>query len=268
MRLISWNVNGLRSVWKKGFPDFVRRERPDIVCLQEIKAQDQDVVGLLSELPGYRYYSSPAEKKGYSGVAVLLRQELASPLRSVRTTLGCHPRLARIYAREGRFLVLSFADLEVYNIYFPSGTSGEVRQEFKYAFLETLLRYFRRELRNSRKKILVCGDFNICHKPIDIHHPLEAERLELSGFLPRERAWMDRFTALGFQDCFRLVHGQHRQQFSWWSYRADARRKNLGWRIDYCFASPELVRYVQDSAIFTKVGGADHCPIDVVLALP
>lgn len=261
-RLILWNVNGLRSAYSKGLADYVAREKPDILCLQEIKVQeDQLSPALLSFNGEYQYVLASAEKKGYAGVATFVRNGLKALSHS--RFLGLEE-----FDIEGRFIKTTFEDFDLYNIYFPSGTSGEVRQSFKYKFLETVLQHFERLDPVLRSRAVVCGDFNICHREIDIHHPAKASRLKLTGFLPEERAWIDRFIATGFADSFRLIHGDLKDQYTWWSYRANARAKNLGWRIDYFFVARALSPHVTSAEIDSAAGGSDHCPISLELCFP
>ena len=256
LKLVSWNVNGLRSVMRKGFGDFVKQQQPDIICLQEVKLSDELVLKEEKHLQDYQVFYSLAEKKGYSGVATLVRNELLGSRDKVQHKIG----ISR-FDREGRFLILIRPDFVLYNIYFPSGTTGDERQKFKYCFLDTLTAHFESLPKAWMKRMIVCGDFNICHREIDIHHPKEAARRELSGFLPREREWLDRFIDRWFSDSFRQIKGDVAERYSWWSYRAGSRKKNLGWRIDYILAGSGLRSKIVDADILDSVHGSDHCPI-------
>lgn len=259
MRLISWNVNGLRSVCAKGLYRFVAREKPDILCLQETKLQHEHLDYRELVPPGYDSYFFSAKKKGYSGVCIFFRDDLSPAPKNLRTGIGDGP-----IDDEGRVLAADLPQFTLYNIYFPSGTMGEERQNFKYRFLDLIYRHFS-SVKQKKSNLLVCGDFNICHRPIDIHHPEIAEARGLSGFLPEERKWMDSFLALGFEDTFRRVNGDIPDRYTWWSFRAQSRQKNLGWRIDYFFASAGLANSVINADILGSVSGSDHCPIVIEL---
>jgi exodeoxyribonuclease-3 len=248
MRIISYNVNGIRSAIKKGFLEWLATSPAEIVCLQEIKARQENIDVTAIERLGYTHYWYPAQKKGYSGVAVFTR---AVPL-AVHYGSDCTPSDA-----EGRVIRLDFPAFTLVNAYFPSGTSGELRQQYKYQWLEEFLCYLR-ELKPLVPGLVVCGDYNICHKAIDIHDPVRNKNS--TGFLPAERAWMDRFFASGFIDSFRHFNpGPH--QYSWWSFRANARANNKGWRIDYVNASESLSKRLKGARIFSEVNHSDHCPV-------
>lgn len=258
MKILSWNVNGYRSAYSKGLPAFLEKESPDIVCLQEIKADEKALADHAYALQGYDPYHSVASKKGYSGVTTFVRAGLVP--KAVQRGIGIQH-----FDSEGRFVILSFEDFDLYNVYYPSGTSGDLRQEFKYKFLESISAHIAALDQKKRDRIVMCGDFNICHREIDIHHPETATKLGLTGFLPEERKWMDSFEALGFVDTFRSVHGPKPKSYTWWSFRANSRAKNLGWRIDYIWVSKKLSTCVQTASIFDSVRGSDHCPISVEL---
>lgn len=260
LKLVSWNVNGVRAAYKKGLSDFIRHEQPDILCLQETKARPDQLSEDEISPAGYAAHFASAKKAGYSGVATFFRDK-PQPL-SVKTAIGIPA-----YDDEGRFVITDHGAFKLYNIYFPSGTSGEERQNFKYGFLDDLYAHLKKLPKASRDKIVICGDYNICHKPVDIHHPKQAEKLGLSGFLPDERAWMDRFADLGFVDSFRHVHGPEVSAYSWWSFRANSRAKNLGWRIDYFFVAEALAGKIEGASILPAVQGSDHCPVTLSLAL-
>jgi len=244
----------LRAAMKKDWLGWLKAEAPDVVCLQEIKATPSQIpeIVLLEQL-GYEHYWYPAQKKGYSGTAIFTRK---SPL---HVEYGCGHE---DYDFEGRMVRADFEDLSVMSVYFPSGTTGDIRQTFKYRFLADFQQYVD-ELRKERPNLIVCGDFNICHRAIDIHNP--KSNANTSGFLPEEREWMENFVDSGFVDTFRhLTPDPH--HYTWWSYRAGARARNLGWRIDYNMVSQPLVPRVQHAAILPDAVHSDHCPVVLTLS--
>ncbi|MBN1462822.1 MAG: exodeoxyribonuclease III [Paludibacteraceae bacterium] len=248
MKLISYNVNGIRAALTKDFAGWLKNENPDIICLQETKAQpDQIDTFLFAEL-GYASYLHSAEKKGYSGVAILTKQK------PDKVVVGMnHPR----YDIEGRVIRADFGNLTVISVYVPSGTTGDVRQDFKMDFLSEFY-VFIQKLREERPNLVVCGDYNICHKPIDINHP--ERQTGVSGFLPEEREWVSQFIESGMIDTFREFDSGA-NKYSWWSYRAGARANNAGWRIDYLFATEPLRNKLKNGAILADVVHSDHCPV-------
>lgn len=248
MKIITYNVNGLRSAISKGFYDWLKKENPDIIALQEIKTFPENVGTIELEMYGYHHYWFPAKKPGYSGVAVFTK------IKPTNIQYGCENKL---YDDEGRFLMLFFDDFIFINAYHPSGSSGEERQAFKMKWLEYYLDYVN-QLKKKYSKMILSGDYNICHKPIDIHSPEKHEHM--SGFLPEERAWFDKYIDSGYTDAFR-VFNQQAHQYTWWSYRAGARVKNLGWRIDYHIISNEMRKYLNNSVILSDVIHSDHCPV-------
>lgn len=253
-RIISYNVNGLRSATSKGLLDWLVAENPDIVCLQEIKIQEDQIDKELFEFPGYHQFWNFALKKGYSGIVVLSNRKPDFYSRG----LGI-----KKFDEEGRLLRLDFNDLTIINTYFPSGTTGDERQAFKMEFLDAFREYID-FLKQTRKNILLCGDFNIAHKPIDINHP--ERHKNTSGFLPEERAWMDELMESGFIDTFRIFNSNP-EQYSWWSYRAGSRKKNLGWRIDYHLINDSLKSKLLKAGIMQDVVHSDHCPVYVDLSI-
>ncbi len=252
MRIISYNVNGIRSAISKGFLEWLDGERPDVVCLQETKAQPDQIPVFHFEELGYSSYWHSAEKKGYSGVAILSREEPDQ----VEYGMG-NP----LYDREGRVIRADYGPLSVMSVYHPSGSSGDERQAFKMQWLEHFLHYSL-GLRKERPYLVMAGDYNICHKPIDIHDPVR--NAKSSGFLPEEREWVSRFLAAGHIDTFRYFD-QSPHQYSWWSFRANARQKNLGWRIDYNMVTDNLEQHLMGAGIMPQVVHSDHCPVWVDL---
>jgi exodeoxyribonuclease-3 len=253
MKLSSWNVNGLRAAANKGFYDWLAGCSADVVALQETKLQNHHEADF-ADIPGYSsVWSSATVKKGYSGVACFYK---IAP-QSVSLEL---PDAA--YQGEGRLIHLEYPDFHFFNVYFPNGQMSPERLDYKMGYYQAFLDYAQK-LRQT-KPIVVCGDFNTAHKEIDLKNPKENEKT--SGFLPSERAWIDRFLAAGYLDTFRLFtpEGGH---YSWWTYRFDARARNVGWRIDYFFVSEELKDKVERAWIEPEVMGSDHCPVGLELRL-
>lgn len=256
MRIISYNVNGIRAACKKGFLEWLATNPAEIICLQEVKALSIDAPISHIENLGYRVYWYPAQKKGYSGVAVLYRD--IEPLEMIKGQ-GIEQSDA-----EGRVLQLNFDSFYLVNTYFPSGSSSPERQEYKMQFLMDYLN-FTRKLLALKKPLIIVGDYNICHKEIDIHDPQGNQKS--SGFLPEERAWMDEFFALGMVDSFRYLHQDQVDAYSWWSYRALARQRNKGWRIDYISVSQSFSKFIKKAEILSNIVHSDHCPVLVELAI-
>ena len=248
MKLISYNVNGIRSAINKGFVDWLREENPDIIGLQEIKAKENDIDPAIFIDLGYELYWFPAQKKGYSVVAIFTK---IKP-KSVKYGMGLDK-----YDDEGRVIQADFDGFSFISSYFPSGTTGDARQDFKYEFLDDIYGYLQ-DIRLDYPKLVVSGDYNICHKPIDIHNPISNKNS--SGFLHEERAWMDKFTESGFIDTFRIFNSEP-HQYSWWSFRANSRAKNLGWRIDYHMATFAMRDKLKSALILPHILFSDHCPI-------
>ncbi len=255
MRIISYNVNGIRSALNKGFTDWLASDPADVICLQEIKAnrEDVDLAGL--EALGYQSHLFSAQKKGYSGVAILSK---IAP-----DKVQCGNGIMQSDA-EGRVIRADFGDVTLINAYFPSGSSGEERQVYKYQWLDEFFHYIH-DLRQSRPKLIICGDYNICHREIDIHSPKTNKKS--SGFLPEEREWMDKFFEAGFTDSFRHFHPDLPHNYSWWSQRSGARGNNKGWRIDYISVTEPLRSALQGAAIYPDVVHSDHCPVFADIAL-
>jgi exodeoxyribonuclease III len=254
MKIITYNVNGIRSALSKGLITWIMREKPDVLCLQEIKAQPDQIPVEELEALGYHCNWFSAEKKGYSGVGLL---SLRKPDQVV------HGIGIDRFDTEGRLLRADFGDLSVISVYHPSGTTGEIRQSLKMEWLEDFYD-FAHDLMETRPNLIISGDYNICHRPIDIHDPVR--NATNSGFLPEEREWMEDFINSGFTDSFRYFN-KHPHHYTWWSYRAGARTRNLGWRIDYNMVSPQLKPALSNAWIMPQVMHSDHCPAVLELDL-
>jgi len=247
MKIISYNVNGIRAAINKGFIDWLQSASPDVICLQEIKALEEQLDLSVFENAGYNYnYWFSAQKKGYSGVAILSKTEPDH----VEYGTGI-PTMDF----EGRNIRADFGDLSVMSMYLPSGTNME-RLEFKFNYMDEIQEYLT-SLRSSKPNLVVCGDYNICHEEIDIHNP---KMKNVSGFLPEERKWLGEFINSGFVDSFRHLNNDL-QQYSWWSYRANARANNKGWRLDYAMVAESLQENIKRAVILTEAVHSDHCPI-------
>lgn len=249
-RIITYNVNGIRAAVSKGFLEWLKAANPDVLCLQEIKASPGQIGVLDFEMLGYHHYWYPAQKKGYSGVAILSKEK------PDRVVYGCG---IKEYDEEGRVIRADFGGTSVVSVYHPSGSSGEERQAFKMKWLDDFLSYTN-ALRRERPRLVLSGDYNICHKAIDIHNPVS--NAKTSGFLPEERAWFDQFVNEGYVDSFRAFNSEP-HQYSWWSYRANARAKNLGWRIDYNMVTDNMRQNLKRSVILPDAVHSDHCPVAV-----
>lgn len=248
MRIITYNVNGIRAALNKGFADWVKAAAPDVLCLQEIKADTDQIPLEVFDKLGYHHFWFPAQKKGYSGVAILSRPKPDD----VEAGMGMDS-----YDSEGRFIRADFGNLSVVSAYHPSGSSGEERQAFKMQWLTDFERYVS-DLRHKRPNLVLSGDYNICHRPIDIHDPVR--NATVSGFLPEERAWMEQFLNQGYTDTFRHVNPDP-HHYTWWSYRANARRNNKGWRIDYNMITENLNNDINKARILPEAVHSDHCPV-------
>lgn len=252
MKIISYNVNGIRAAVKKGFLDWLNQEGPDIIGIQETKAQPDQVPEIIDQLQQLGYHSCwhSAEKKGYSGVATFSKKVPSLILE------GCD---MPVYDLEGRILRTDFNDFILLNCYFPSGTTGDIRQEFKMEFLHDFNRWIKLVLKEG-KPVIVMGDYNIAHTEIDIHDPVRNKKT--SGFLPEEREWLSNWFDQGFTDSFRFLHPE-KIEYSWWTYRAGARANNKGWRIDYISVTESLREKLTNAGQLQDAFHSDHCPVMV-----
>lgn len=248
MLIISWNVAGLRAAARKGLPEFVASAAPDVLCLQEVKARAEQVPPEVARMPGYTLSVNPARRPGYSGTGVLYRR---APL-SLDTGFD---------EEEGRLQVLRWPELTLVNVYAPNGKQGPERLAYKMAFYDRLLEMLAAEMARNPRLVLT-GDLNTAHREIDLARPRENSRV--SGFLPGERAWLDRLEAAGFHDAFRHLHPE-KVQYTWWSQITRARERNVGWRIDYFHVSAALLPRVRRAVIMDEVTGSDHCPVGLEL---
>jgi exodeoxyribonuclease-3 len=247
-KLISWNVNGLRAAEKKGFLDFIAREQADIICLQEVKAIDGQLPPTLRDVPGYQFFIHSAERKGYSGTAIYTRREPLSVIHGFGVPEFDH---------EGRTQIADFGDFVLYNIYYPNGTANGDRLKFKLDFYEVFHQHALGQVAAGRS-VIVCGDFNTAHQEIDLARP--KENATVSGFLPEERAFLDRLVASGFVDTFRVFESGG-GFYSWWDMKSRARDRNVGWRLDYFFVSQDLVPKLKGASLIMDQMGSDHCPV-------
>ena len=250
VRALSWNVNGIRAVHKKGFLDWFAQDAPDILCLQETKASVDQLPEALIEVPGYDSYFSTCERKGYSGVGLYTK----IPPKQVTYGFGIET-----FDKEGRTIVADYGEFVLLNIYFPNGRSSEDRLAYKMEFYDAFLE-FAENLKSQGKAVVVCGDVNTAHKEIDLARP--KENLKTSGFLPEERAWLDKFLSYGYVDIFRMFNDKP-EQYSYWDMMTRARDRNVGWRIDYFFANQEFTGSMTNAFILPDVMGSDHCPVGI-----
>ncbi len=249
-KLLSWNVNGVRAVAKKGFIEWLQGEAPDILCIQETKSQESQLDVKITEVDGYQSYWSEAEKKGYSGVGVYTRHE---PI-SVHKGFG-----EDRFDSEGRTLVLEYPDFTLFNVYFPNGKQNATRLQYKMDFYEAILAHWE-SLRAEGKKLVICGDVNTAHKEIDLARP--KDNVKISGFLPMEREWIDKIVEQGYVDTFRQ-YDEGPGNYTWWHLMSGARKRNVGWRIDYFYVTEDLMPAVSNAWIMPDVMGSDHCPIGI-----
>ena len=252
MKIISWNVNGIRACAKKGFGDFINHHQPDVLFLQESKVAEADLPDELRDPFDYKSVWHSAQKKGYSGVALLTK---LSPT-NVISGFGIEE-----FDSEGRVIQAEFDDLLVLGVYFPNGQQGPERLNYKLRFYDALFKYCD-DMRALGKKLIICGDYNTAHTPFDLARPKENETT--SGFMPIEREWVSEIIRRGYTDIYRDQH-PNEERYSWWSYRAGSREKNIGWRIDYFMVSNDIKDLVSDSFILTNVMGSDHCPVGITI---
>ncbi len=250
MRLISWNINGIRAIQKKGFFEWLVKDSVDILCLQETKIDLTKLNASLTDIKGYHSFWCSAKKKGYSGVAIYTKQK---PI-TVEYGLGKEE-----FDDEGRVLIVDYGSFLLFNVYFPNGGSGNKRVPFKMKFYDAFLNRVEKE-RKGGKKIIICGDVNTAHEEIDLARPKENQKN--TGFLPEERLWVSKFLSQGYIDTFRYFEkdGGH---YSWWDYKTSARVRNVGWRIDYCFIDQSLLPCLKKAFILKDVIGSDHCPVGI-----
>lgn len=254
IRILSWNVNGLRAVHRKGLLEWLGDQQPTILCVQETKASVEQLPAELRDMPGYHVYYASAEKKGYSGVGVFSKLKP----NTVESGLGI-----RKFDVEGRVLIADYGDFILFNIYFPNGKISKVRFKYKLAFYDAFLAYVA-ALQDEGKRLIVCGDVNTAHREIDLARPKENSKV--SGFLPEERAWIDRFIGHGFIDTFRIFNEQA-GQYTWWDLKTRARERDIGWRIDYFFITENLRKHLKNAYIMKDVMGSDHCPVGIDLTI-
>ncbi|MFC2039645.1 exodeoxyribonuclease III [Chloroflexota bacterium] len=252
MKIISWNVNGIRAVLNKGLLPWLEKEAPDILCLQETKARPEQLPPRLLTPPGYQTWWNYPERKGYSGVATFARSE---PQAVAHEFTGAQT------PAEGRILITEFPSFTLMNIYFPNGKKNTARLAYKLAFYEDFLR-FAQGLRAEGRELVICGDVNTAHREIDLARP--KENAKVSGFLPEERDFLDKLLAHGYVDTFRRFHPES-GQYTWWDQKTRARERNVGWRIDYFFITEGLTDGLKDAFILPEVTGSDHCPVGIVL---
>ena len=254
IKILCWNVNGIRAVEKKGFLPWLYRESPDILCLQEIKAQPEQISYELQQPSGYYAYWNSPQRKGYSGVATLSKEK------PVKAEMGFD---IEKFDMEGRVVISKYPQFTLFNVYFPNGKMNEERLKYKMDFYDAFLDFVE-SLKAEGEKLIICGDFNTAHKEIDLARPRENENV--SGFLPMERAWMDKFVAHGFVDTFRHFNKEP-NHYTWWSLRTRARERNIGWRLDYIFVTENLLDSVTGASILSDVMGSDHCPVEIKLSI-
>lgn len=260
MKILSWNVNGIRAVIKKGFLDFLKKEEPDVLCLQEIKINDAAILKEKFDFPEYEEYWNSAERPGYSGTAILVKSSEVYKVKSFNDSIG-----VKEFDQEGRTQTLEFEKYYLVNAYFPNANHELSRLDYKLRFDQALLKHCQK-LENpstgsgQAKPVIICGDFNVAHEEIDLARP--KDNVGNPGFTDEERAWMTKFLTKGFVDTFRSLHPD-KVGYSWWSYRFNARPRNIGWRIDYFCVSAKLFKYIKKAFILNQVTGSDHCPVGI-----
>jgi len=254
MKILSWNINGIRAADRKGLFDWIQKVSPDILCVQEIKATPDQIPPHLKNTPSYHVFINSAERKGYSGVTTYSKQKP----KSVKNGFGMEK-----FDKEGRIIITEYPEFTLFNIYYPNGKKNQERLDYKLDFYDTFLAYAD-NLKAEGKNIVVCGDFNTAHKEIDLANPKANEKV--SGFLPVERAWIDTFIDHGYIDTFRQFNKEP-HQYSWWSNRTGARERNVGWRLDYFFVNKEFMKNIKKAFIMQDVMGSDHCPVGIEIEI-
>jgi exodeoxyribonuclease-3 len=255
MNIICWNVNGLRALHKKGNFQWLLKKSPDIFCLQEVKANPDQLLEEIKTCEGYTsYFDYSKIKKGYSGVAIY------SKIKPEKIDYGMG---IEEFDQEGRLLGLYFKDFVLFNIYFPNGGGGPIRLDYKLRFYDAFLEYIEKVRRETGKSIVFCGDINTAHEAIDLARPKENEKN--TGFLPEERAWLDEVVNHGYIDTFRHFFPQKKDAYTYWDQKTAARERNVGWRIDYFFVSPDMQKKLKSVVIHSEIYGSDHCPIELIL---
>ncbi len=254
MKIITWNVNGIRAVLKKDFLDFLKKEKPNILCLQETKIAEKDIPKQEFDFPDYVEYWNPAERPGYSGTAILVKN-IPQPLSKGEISNGFG---IEKFDKEGRVQTLELDKFYLVNAYFPNANHELSRLGYKIEFNEELLKYLKKL--EKKKPVVICGDFNVAHEEIDLARPKDNEGR--AGFTKEERAWMTKFLNQGFVDIFRKKYPK-KMQYTWWSYRTAARKRNIGWRIDYFCVSDKLNKQIKKIQVLDKILGSDHCPIKI-----
>jgi exodeoxyribonuclease-3 len=250
MKIVSWNINGIRAIYKKKFLNWFKKENADIICVQETKAEEMQFPKDIREVRRYNFYCSPAKKKGYSGVAVW------SNIKPENVTTSIENKL---FDNEGRVLRLDFKDFTLFNIYFPNGGTSEERLKYKIDFYDYFIAYLKQF---KDKKIIICGDYNTAHFPIDLARPAQNEKN--SGFMLKERERLDKLINAGFIDAFRYFNKEP-GNYTWWDYKTAARSRNVGWRIDYFFVSKNALKNLESAEIESSTLGSDHCPILITI---
>lgn len=251
-KIISWNVNGIRALYRKTKYEWFKENNPDIICIQETKALPEQLTEPQKNLEGYTTYFESAQRKGYSGVMVFTKDEPNEIIHGLDHDM---------FDEEGRALHLVYDQFHLFNVYFPNGKASQQRLDFKMEFYEFFLKQTK-ALIEQGEKVIVCGDVNTAHKEIDLARP--KENSETSGFLPVERDWIERFLEAGFKDTLRMFH-QEPNLYTWWDYKTRARERNVGWRIDYFFVSENMADRVKGATIHDQVLGSDHCPIEIII---
>lgn len=253
-KIISWNINGIRAIDRKNALDWFLEEKPEILCVQETKAQEEQVPDKLRLVDGYHTYFESAERKGYSGVGLYSRDEP----KKIETKIGIEE-----FDREGRIISADFGKFILFNVYFPNGKASKERLEYKLGFYDAFLSHIN-ALKDKGKKLIICGDVNTAHKEIDLARPKDNEKV--SGFLPIERAWIDKLLESGYIDTLREFDTRP-ELYTWWDYKTRARERNVGWRIDYFFVSDNLKKHLNSAFIRSELEGSDHCPLGIEIKI-